>query len=88
MNNHKKLSVNVSFIPNISKPIRGYTNMLRQSRNLEAPLHFRRSTKQAMNRINYMIAFDRIAGVLDNTVTHEHHDVDRLQNRHRELKDL
>ena len=88
MTNHKKLSVNVSFIPNISKPIRGYTNMLRQNRNLEALLHFRRSTKQAMNRINYMNEYDRIAGVLDNTVKHGHHDFDRLQNRHQELKHL
>ena len=59
--------------------------MLRQSRNLEALLHFRRSTKQAMNRINYMNEYDRIAGVLDNTVKHGHHDFDRLQNRHQEL---
>ena len=88
MTNHKKLSVNVSFIPNISKPIRGYTSMLRHSRNLEALLHFRRSTKQAMNRINYMNEYDRIAGVLDKTVKHGHHDFDRLQNRHQELKHL
>ena len=88
MTNHKKLSVNVSFIPNISKPIRGYTSMLRQSKNLEALLHFRRTTKQAMNRINYMNEYDRIAGVLDKSVKHGHHDFDRLQNRHQELRDL
>ena len=88
MTNHKKLSVNVSFIPNISKPIRGYTDMLKKSQDLEALLHFRRSTKQAMNRINYMNEYDRIAGVLDKTVKHGHHDFDRLQNRHQELKDL
>ena len=88
MTNHKKLSVNVSFIPNISKPIRGYKNMLRTSQDQEALLHFRRSTKQAMNRINYMNEYDRIAGILDQTVKHGHHDFDRLRKRHQELKDL
>ena len=88
MTNHKKLSVNVNFIPNISKPIRGYMSMLRHSQNQEALLHFRRSTKQAMNRINYMNEYDRLAGVLDTTVKHGHHDFNRLQNRHKELKDL
>ena len=39
MTNHKKLSVNVSFIPNISKPIKGFTDMLRNSNKQEA-LHF------------------------------------------------
>ena len=88
MTNHRKLSVNVSFIPNTSKPIRGYSNMLRHSQNQEALLHFRRSTQQAMNRITYRNEYDRIAGVLDKTVKHGHHDFERLQNRHNELKDL
>ena len=88
MTNHKKLSVNVSFIPNTSKPIRGYSNMLRHSQNQEALLHFRRGTQLAMNRINYQNEYDRIAGVLDKTVKHGHHDFQRLQNRHKELKDL
>ena len=88
MTNHKKLSVNVSFIPNISKPIRGYVNMLRQSKNQEALLHFRRSTIQAMNRVNYRNEYDRIAGVLDTTIKHGHHDFDRLKNRKEELKHL
>ena len=88
MTNHKKLSVNVSFIPNISKPIRGYVNMLRQSKNQEALLHFRRSTIQAMNRVHYRNEYDRIAGVLDTTIKHGHHDFDRLKNRKEELKHL
>ena len=88
MTNHKKLSVNVSFIPNITKPIRGYTTMLRKSNDQQALLKFRRDTQQAMNRINYMNEYDRIAGVLDKTVKHGHHDFNRLQNRHNELKHL
>ena len=40
MTNHKKLSVNVSFIPNISKPIRGYVNMLRQSKKPRSIITF------------------------------------------------
>jgi hypothetical protein len=35
-----------------------------------------------------MNEYDRIAGVLDKTVKHGHHDFDRLQNRHQELKHL
>ena len=88
MTNHKKLSVNVSFIPNISKPIRGYTTMLRKSNDQQALLKFRRDTQQSMNRINYMNEYDRIAGVLHKTINHGHHDFDRLQNRHKVLKDL
>ena len=87
MNKHKK-SVNVSFIPNISKPIRGYMSMLRHSQNQQALLKFRRDTIQAMNRINYRNEYDRIAGVLDKTVYHGHHDFDRLQNRQKELKTM
>ena len=86
MTNHKKLSVNVSFIPNISKPIRGYVNMLRQSKNQEALLHFRRSTIQAMNRVNYRNEYDRIAGVLDTTIKHGHHDFDKLKKPKRRAK--
>ena len=88
MNKHKKLSVDVSFIPQIHKPIRGYSSMLKKSNETQALLKFRRDTQQAMNRINYQNEYDRIAGVLDKTVKHGHHDFDRLLNRHKELKYL
>ena len=88
MTNHKKLSLDVSFIPNISKPIRGYKNMLRQSQNQEALLKFRRDTQQAMNRINYRNEYDRIAGVLDKSIQYNYFDYPRLKNRQNELKNL
>ena len=87
MNKHKK-SVDVSFIPNISKPIRGYKNMLKESQNKQALLKFRMDTIQAMNRNNYRNEYDRITGVLDKTIQHNYFDIPRLLNRKDELKRL
>ena len=41
-----------------------------------------------MNRINYRNEYDRIAGVLDQTIPHGSHDFNRLKNRQKELKHL
>ena len=87
MNKHKK-SVNVNFIPKISKPIRGYTHMLRHSQNQEALLKFRRDTIQAMNRNSYRNEYDRISGVLSKSIQHNYFDFPRLVNRQSELKKL
>ena len=84
MNKHKK-SVNVSFIPKISKPIRGYTHIIRHSQNQEALMKFRRDTIQAMNRNNYRNEYDRISGVLSKSIQHNYFDFPRLANRQNEL---
>lgn len=88
MTNHKKLSVNVSFIPNISKVPKSYSNWMKENMNTESSTTLRRDTKQAMNRVNFMNEYDRIKGILDKTIKHGHHDFKRLQTRQQELKDL
>ena len=88
MTNHKKLSVNVSFIPNISKVPKSYSNWMKENMNTESSTTLRRDTKQAMNRVNFMNEYDRIKGILDKTNKHGHHDFKRLQTRQQELKYL
>jgi hypothetical protein len=88
MTNHKKLSVNISFIPNISKVPKTYSKWMKENMHTDSSTTLRRDTKTAMNRINYMNEYDRIKGVLDQTIQHGHHDFKRLQNRAHELKAL
>jgi hypothetical protein len=88
MNKNTKLSVNVSFIPSISKVPSSYSSWLKKNMHTEASTSIRRDTKQAMNRINYMNEYDRIKGILEKTIPHGHHDHTRLVNRQKELKDL
>ena len=88
MDKNKKLSVNVSFIPNMSKTPTKYSKWLKNNVHVDSSTTLRRDTKLALNRINYMNEYDRIKGVLDKTVKHGHHDYDRLVNRQKELKDL
>ena len=88
MNKNKKLSVNVGFIPNMSKPATSYSKWLKDNMHTESSTTLRRDTKLALNRINYMNEYDRIVGILDKTVKHGHHDYDRLVNRQKDLKDL
>ena len=88
MSNHKKLSVNVSFMPNISKVPKTYSKCMKENMHTDSSTTLRRETKQAMNRINYMNEYDRIKGILDQTIKHGHHDFKRLQARQGELKQL
>jgi hypothetical protein len=88
MNKNKKLSVNVSFIPNISKVPRSYSSWLKKNMHTESSTALRRDTKQAMNRSSYMNEYDRITGILDKTIKRGHHDFDRLVARQGELKRL
>ena len=88
MNKNKKLSVNVSFIPSISKVPSSYSSWLKTNMHTEASTTLRRDTKQAINRINYLNEYDRIKGLLDKTIPHGHHDFKRLVARQGELKDL
>ena len=86
MTNHKKLSVNVSFIPNISKVPKSYSNWMKENMHTESSTTLRRDTKQAMNRVNFMNEYDRIKGILDKTV--DHRDLTRLEERQGDLKRL
>ena len=88
MTNHKKLSVNVSFIPTISKVPKGYSKWLKDNMHTDASTSLRRETKQAMNIINYMNEYDRITGVLGKSIQHNYMDFPRLQSRQGELKRL
>ena len=88
MNKNKKLSVNVGFIPHMSKPPTSYSKWLEDNMHTESSTTLRRDTKRALNRINYMNEYDRIIGVLDKTVKHGHLDYDRLVERQGELKRL
>jgi len=86
MTNHKKLSVNINFIPNISKVPKSYAKWMKDNMHTDSSTTLRRETKQAMNRINFMNEYDRIKGILDKTV--DHRDFKRLEARQGALKDL
>ena len=88
MTNHEKLSVNVSFMPNISKVPKTYPKWMKENMNQYSSSTLRRETRQAMNRINYMNEYDRIKGILGQRIKHGHHDFKRLENRQEELAKL
>ena len=87
MNKHKK-SVNVSFIPNISKVPKSYQKWMKDNMHKEASTTLRRDTVQAMNRINLANEYDRIRGILDRSIQHNYFDIPRLHTRQTELKRL
>jgi hypothetical protein len=88
MTNHKKLSVNVSFIPDISKVPKTYSKWMKDNMNKYSSTTLRRETRQAMNRINYMNEYDRVKGILSKSIQHNYMDVPRLKERQEELKQL
>ena len=88
MTNHKKLSVHVNFIPNISKVPKSYSKWMKDNMHTDSSTTLRRETRQAMNRINYMNEYDRITGILSKSIQHNYMDVSRLQARQGALKDL
>ena len=88
MTNHKKLSVNVNFIPSISKVPKTYSKWMKDNMNKDSSTTLRRETRQAMNRINYMNEYDRVKGILSKSIQHNYMDVPRLQARQGALKDL
>ena len=88
MTNHKKLSVNVSFMPNISKVPKSYSKWIKDNMHTGSSIKLRRETRQAMNRINYMSEYDRVTGILSKSIQHNYMDVPRLQKRKEDLQRL
>lgn len=87
MNKHKK-SVDINFIPNISKIPKSYKKWMKDNMHMDSSTTIRRETKQALNRINIMNEYDRIRGIMDKSIQNNYMDIPRLQDRQVELKRL
>ena len=88
MNKHQKLAPNQGLVPRMTTPKFSLKDFLKKLEQRRASVQYRHDIIAATNRQNYMNEYDRIAGLLHNSVTHRNIDHNRLLNRQAELKHL
>ena len=88
MNKNKKLAPNQVLLPKMIHPPFSLTAFLKKLKRKEALLQYRHDIINATKRQNYINEYDRIAGMLNHSITHRHVDHNRLLNRQAELKKL
>ena len=88
MNKHKKLAPNQGLVPKMINPPFQLEAFLKKLKKKEALLQYRHDMLNATRRQNYINEYERIAGLLSQSVTSRHVDHNRLMNRQAELKQL
>ena len=88
MNKQQKLAPNRGLVPIMIRAPFSLAAFLKKLKRKEALLQYRLDMEKATRRQNYINEYDRIAGLLNHSVTHRHMDHKRLMNRQEELKKL
>ena len=75
-------------LPTPTNPPNNTSKMLRMHKERIASIQLRHDMIQANKRQNYINEYDRINGILSNSIAHGHVSAAYLTNRKEKLKDL